>query len=93
MVRFLVGVWLLFAIGCGSDDDGDDDTFCCTVSRFCGSCTTCNSSEITIGGNGDEEACRLVVDRWLDDGRFCHSVSLGERGDQATDRYLAMCSE
>ena len=78
--------------GCKSDDSDKVGTYCCTVQKFCDNCSTCDRDESDIGDNGNEDACELIVENWLDRGRYCHAVSSYQTGDVATPRYLKSCS-
>ncbi len=79
--------------GCKSDDSDKVGTFCCTVQKFCDNCSTCDSTESSIGDKGNEDSCKLIVDDWLDRGRYCHAVNAYQTGDLAAPRYLDRCSD
>jgi hypothetical protein len=65
---------------------------CCTVRSFCAECSTCSEDEEAIGRSGVEDACSIVVNDFLEAGRYCDAVSGYEDGDLRTDEFLAECS-
>lgn len=73
---------------CSSDDE-EGGTQCCALQRFCSSCSTCDTSERSIGDGGDETACKQINDGFIERGRYCHVGNDPPRHD--IEEFVAAC--
>jgi len=92
--RVLAVVSLVFAgtatMACGDEEEGGQGTQCCALSQFCSTCTTCDSSESTIGDSTDETACQQVNDHFVDVGQYCHPGNRAPQHD--ITEFIAGCT-